>query len=207
MLTHFFDLGDFAHAKLFEGCTYPWEALLALSDYLKAQNLGKIEGTISEGVFLIHPESISIGPGTVVESGAYIQGPCIIGPKCIVRHGAYIRGNVVTGKGCVLGHASEFKNSILLNRAAAPHFNYVGDSILGNDVNLGAGAICANVRFDRHSISVHWEGEKIKTPLKKLGAILGDRTQIGCNCVLNPGTLLGKESVCFPAKNTTAEYS
>lgn len=197
-LTEFFDLSTFAHAAIFEGCEYPWEALVNLSSYLQKQKLGKIAVEVPQGVFLINPSTISIGKGSVIEPGAYIQGPCIIGAKCQVRNGAYIRGDVLVGDNCVIGHATEVKHSILLNHAAAPHFNYVGDSILGSKVNLGAGVILANYRLDHAPVSVHFQQQKIKTTMKKLGAIIGDEAQIGCNCVLNPGTVLGRGVICFP---------
>ncbi len=194
----FFDLTGFAHAALFERAEFPWEALLHLSAYLQKQKLGKIEVEIPQGVFLDNPSTISIGKGTVVEPGAYIRGPCIIGANCQVRNGAYIRGDLIAGDHCVIGHATEVKHSIFLNHAAAPHFNYVGDSILGARVNLGAGVILANYRLDHSPVSVHLHEQKIKTSMKKLGAIIGDETQVGCNCVLNPGTILGRGVFCFP---------
>jgi len=197
-IADFFNLSDFSHRAIFENCQYPWEALLNLSSYLKKQKLGKIEIEIPTGVFLVNPSTISIGKGTVVEPGAYIQGPCIIGANCQVRNGAYIRGDVLAGDHCVIGHATEIKHSILLNHAAAAHFNYVGDSILGSHVNLGAGVILANLRLDHENVSVRFRDKKIATTMKKLGAIIGDKAQIGCNCVLNPGTVLGPEVLCFP---------
>ena len=184
-----FNLESFAHRKVFDGCTYPWEALLKLIQYLESQKLGKIECPIPDGVYLVNPEQISIGKGTVVEPGALIKGPCLIGRDCEIRHGAYIRGGVLTGDRCVIGHATEVKGSILLDDVHAAHFNYVGDSILGNRVNLGAGVKLANVRLDER---------EVKTGLKKLGAILGDETQIGCNAVTNPGTVMGKGSLGYP---------
>ena len=199
--TYFFSLETFAHASLFKECQYPWQALKELERYLKGQKLGVIEIDIPSSVHLVNPESISIGEGSVVEPGAYIQGPCILGKNCIVRHGAYIRGNVLVGDGCVIGHDTEIKHSILLNNACASHFNYVGDSILGNGVNLGAGVKCANLRLDHQTIYVNINGERIDTQLSKLGAIIGDGAQTGCNCVLNPGTILGRNSFCFPCLN------
>ena len=196
-----FDLSGFAHASLFQEAAPPWEALLHLAEYMKRQPLGRIEVDIPEGVFLVHPELISIGKGTRLEPGAYIAGPCIIGTDCQVRHGAYLRGDVLVGNRCIIGHATEIKHSILLDGAAAPHFNYVGDSILGKGVNLGAGVVCANLRLDHGFVSVQWEGKKITTSLKKLGALIGDGAQVGCHCVLNPGTILGRGSLCFPCLN------
>ncbi len=197
----FFDLTHFAHAPLFAKCQYPWEALQHLSSYLRAQTLGKIQTEVPEGVTLVKPELISIGPGTIVEPGAYIHGPCVIGSNCTIRHGAYIRGDLLCGDGCLIGHATEIKHSILLNGTMAAHFNYVGDSILGNKVNLGAGVICANLRLDHAPVKIRLPEKVISTNLKKLGAIIGDEAQIGCNCVLNPGTLIAKNSLCLPCQN------
>lgn len=194
----FFDLRSYAHTELFEGCETVWIALSRLSDYLKRQSLGKIEVSVPEGVILVNPEMISIGKGCKLEPGAFIQGPCIIGENSEIRHSAYIRGNVIVGCGCVVGHATEVKNSIFLDGTHAAHFAYVGDSILGNDVNLGAGVKCANVRLDRQHVTVKDCSQKISTGLRKFGAIVGDFCQIGCNAVLNPGTVIGKDSVCAP---------
>lgn len=156
-----------------------------------------MEIDIPQGVFLQNPELISIGKGTVIEPGVMIIGPCIIGKNCVIRHGAYLREDVILGDGCHIGHSSELKHSIVLNHAAATHFVYVGDSILGASVNLGAGVKCANLRLDRREVAV----QGVKTGLRKFGAIVGDKTQIGCNCVLNPGTLIGKESFSHPLVN------
>ncbi|MCB1181043.1 MAG: UDP-N-acetylglucosamine diphosphorylase [Chlamydiia bacterium] len=201
ILNQVFDLSTFRYASLFEGITFPWEALERLKEFLKKLPLGEIKGKINSGVFLENPELISIGEETVVESGAYIRGPCIIGRNCQVRHGAYIRGHVLVGDTCVIGHSTEVKHSIFLNRAKAGHFSYVGDSILGNGVNLGAGTKCANLRFDGAKIIVHFNQTKIQTGLKKLGAIFGDESQTGCNSVTNPGAILEKGGVIYPCSN------
>ncbi len=198
---HFFSIQGYSHAALFEGCLYPWESLLKLKTYLSSQNLGNIEVIIPPSVHLSNPSSISIGSGTVVEPGAYIQGPCIIGRNCTIRHGAYIRGDAIIGDDCVIGHDTEVKHSIFFNQSSAAHFNYVGDSIIGNRVNLGAGVKCANLRLDHQPVYVMIQGEKINTQLIKLGAIIGDGAQVGCNCVINPGTILGRNSFCFPCLN------
>lgn len=200
-LNQFFSIEDYLHAPLFEGCHYPWEALARLQSYLNSQKLGNIDIEVSSSAYLINPSQISIGAGTVVEPGAYIQGPCIIGKNCIIRHGAYIRGDVVIGDSCIIGHDTEVKHSIFLNNSSAAHFNYVGDSIIGSRVNLGAGVKCANLRLDHQPIHVVVQGERINTHLNKLGAIIGDGAQIGCNCVVNPGTILGRNSFCFPCLN------
>ncbi|NGX36921.1 MAG: Bifunctional protein GlmU [Chlamydiae bacterium] len=198
LLHNFFDLEQFAHTEAFEGCQYVWEALANLEAFFDRAELGKIECTVPEGVHLIHPELISIGKGTVLEPGAFIQGPCIIGRDCEVRHGAYIRGHVLTGDRCILGHGSEIKSSLLLDDVYAAHFNYVGDSILGNRVNVGAGVKLANLRLDHQNIQISYQGQKIQTNLRKLGAIIGDGAQLGCNAVANPGTLIGKSAICHP---------
>ncbi len=197
---HYFSLEGFAHQELFEG-SFVWEALQHLDSYLEKQLLGKIAVKVPSTVHLIHPELISIGPETVIEAGAYIQGPAIIGAKNTIRHGAYIRGGVITGEGCVIGHATEVKHSILLNRAQAAHFNYVGDSIIGNDVNLGAGVKLANYRLDHKEVTILFQGKKITTRLRKFGAIIGDGAQIGCNAVTSPGTFIGPKALCYPCLN------
>src|SRR5579872_6009429 len=197
----FFSLQNYAHKDLWKEGEPVWSALFLLSEYLNRSALGKIEIKIPKGVHLENRELISIGKGTVIEPGVYIKGPCIIGKNCVIRHGAYIRESVVMGDSCVIGHSAELKHSILLDSAHAAHFVYVGDSILGNSVNLGAGVKCANVRLDKREVQFTFEGKKFKTGLKKAGAILGDGAQIGCNCVLNPGTLIGKECVSYPLVN------
>lgn len=191
----FFNLDSFEHTSLFLEGQPAWHALKRLKEYLDSLPLGKIACDIPPNVTLVSPNHISIGEGTIIQSGAYIEGPCVIGKNCEVRHGAFVRPYVLTGDGCVIGHATEAKHAIFLNGSKAPHFNYVGDSILGNDVNLGAGVICANFRLDQKAVPVCVEGEKFSTGLKKLGAIIGDKSKLGCNAVLNPGVLLKKRSL------------
>ncbi len=190
----------FSHESfpLFQGIKSVWEALENLSSYLKEMKLGLIEVEIPEGVYLEDAHLISIGKGTVIEPGAYIKGPALIGKNCQIRHGAYLRGNVILEDGAVVGHSTEVKHSILLKRAHAAHFNYVGDSILGEESNLGAGVKCANYRLDQGKVCVWIDDKKVETGLQKLGLILGDRSQIGCNSVTNPGTLIGKDVLCYP---------
>jgi NDP-sugar pyrophosphorylase family protein len=201
-IDQFFSLRQFAHKALWKEGEPIWSPLLVLDRYLEKKSY-KIEIEIPKGVHLSRPELISIGKGTILEPGVFIEGPCIIGKNCIIRHGAFLRDGVICGDHCSIGHSAEIKRSILLNYAYATHFSYVGDSILGNWVNLGAGVKCANLRLDRRPVEIFFEGKKIKTGLRKLGAIIGDKTQIGCNCVLNPGTLVGKESVSYPLLNLT----
>ncbi|MDH3390529.1 MAG: hypothetical protein OEL85_01870 [Desulfobulbaceae bacterium] len=144
---------------------------------------------------------IRIGKGVLIEPGALIKSPTIIGDQTEVRHGAYIRGNCLIGRNCVIGHVTEVKHSIFLDGAKAGHFAYLGDSILGNQVNLGAGTKLANLRFIKGEVAINTPAAQVKTGLRKLGAILGDHVQTGCNTVTNPGTLLGKKSMVLP--NTT----
>lgn len=200
-LQDFFSLPESFHTELFTESIFVWNPIERLESYLKQQKLGQIAVKVPSTVFLINPELISIGEETVIEPGAYIQGPTIIGPRNTIRYGAYIRGNIITGDSCVIGHGTELKNSILLNNVKASHFNYIGDSMLGNEVDLGGGAILANFRFDKEEIIIHYQGEKIRTQLHKFGAIIGDKTQIGCNSVSNPGTLIYPNSKCLPCSN------
>ncbi len=199
--SYFFDLSTYRHIALFNTQDYAWKALENLEPYLKTLELGKIEVSIPAGAFLIDSHLISIGKGTVIEPGAYIKGPCFIGNNCTVRHGAYIRGNVLTGDKCIIGHDTEIKHTILLDGVHAAHFAYLGDSILGNRVNLGAGTKCANLKLDNKPITVHGPRQRLDTGLRKFGAIIGDDTQTGCNSVTNPGTLLGKSVWCYPCLN------
>ncbi|NLG83619.1 MAG: glucose-1-phosphate thymidylyltransferase, partial [Firmicutes bacterium] len=134
----------------------------------------------------------------VVEPGALIEGPTVIGPRCRIRHGAYIRGHCWIGPDCVVGHATELKRVIMFPGAAAPHLAYVGDSILGRRVNLGAGVKTANLKNDRSEVVIKMGTERIPTGLPKFGAVIGDRTQLGCNCVTTPGTLIGPDSLVYP---------
>lgn len=190
--TEFFLLDEFEHAELFAGVNYVWEALLRLDDYARENARPHVEGTVSPGAWL--EGAVYVGPGAVVEPGAYVQGPTILGPGTVVRHGAYIRGHCVFGKGCFIGHATEVKRSIFLNGAYAPHFNYVGDSILGSGVNLGAGTKTSNLKNDAGLIDIHHEGQRVATGLRKFGAVFGDGVHTGCNCVTNPGTIIGPGS-------------
>jgi NDP-sugar pyrophosphorylase family protein len=199
----FFDLSNYAHASLFQGATYIWEILPKINSYLSTLSLGQIQAEIPLGAYLVNPSTISIGKGTQIEPGAYIKGPCVIGENCVIRHGAYIRGDFICGDHCVIGHDTEIKNAVMLDNSHAAHFAYVGDSILGNHVNLGAGTKCANLKFDNSDILVFADRRPIATHLRKLGAIIGDHSQIGCNVVTNPGTFIGKRVYCYPCVNVS----
>ena len=196
-----FDLGDFACRDLFDGLTYAWEAIPAIGAYLaryraRAGDSNVIAGTVMETATLLGA-GIWIGEGTVVELGALIKAPALIGRNCEIRHGAYLRGNVILGDHAVVGHASEVKNAILLNHAQAPHFVYVGDSILGNRVNLGAGTKLANLKIVEGNVTVRAGGQVYDTGLRKFGALIGDDVEIGCNSVTSPGTILSRGCLVY----------
>ncbi len=194
----FFSIEAFHHKELFSKDDSVWMALVKIEDYIANMKDKSIDVDIPSNVYLENVEHISIGKGTIIEQGAYIRGPCIIGEDCTIRHGAYLRGNIVTGNRCVIGHSTEVKNSIFLDDANAAHFAYVGDSILGNRVNLGAGVKCANFRLDKRNVTITANNKIYKTGLNKFGSIIGDDTQIGCNSVTSPGTLLQKNVICYP---------
>ncbi|MEW6608628.1 MAG: glucose-1-phosphate thymidylyltransferase [bacterium] len=200
----FFDLSHFGHKAIFEDVEYVWEVLKKIETYIKQVIKPQISGTIMDGAFLIG-DNIQIGEGTVVEPGAFIAEPTIIGKNTQIRQGAYVRGSVIVGDECVVGHTTEMKNAIMLNKAKAGHFAYIGDSILGNEVNLGAGTKLANFKFENLSstVDVRCNDKIYKTGLRKFGAILGDKTETGCNSVMTPGTLLGPKSIVYP--NTTVK--
>lgn len=170
---------------------YPWEVLSCIGDYIKA--------LIAEGLdgFVEIAEGVWIGEGVKVGNFVTFEGPAIIGKGTQIRHGAYLRGNVITGENCVLGNSSEFKNCVLLDNVQAPHYNYVGDSILGNGVHLGAGVICSNLKADGKDVIIRSE-PCITTQRRKVGAFLADGADIGSGCVLNPGCIVGKNSTAYP---------
>jgi bifunctional UDP-N-acetylglucosamine pyrophosphorylase / glucosamine-1-phosphate N-acetyltransferase len=188
-----------AHPKLFEDRQFVWNALKQIASYLqfrlKPAVLGELVGRpfISSNVF--------VGRGTVIEQGAVLKGPAWIGENCQIRSGCYVRENVVVGNGVVMGNSCEFKNSIIFDEAQIPHFNYVGDSILGFKAHLGAGVILSNVRLDHSEIVVGATEGDIATGLTKFGAIVGDRTEIGCNAVINPGSVIGRDCLVYPNVN------
>ncbi len=193
----FFDVGDFAHTEVFTEEEPVWAALgKRLVEYLEAWNDWTIHSDVPQGVHLMG-DRIFIGPGCRIEPGALIVGPAILEEGVEIRTGAYVRQNVVLCAGSLVGAHSEVKGSILLPGAKAPHQAYVGDSILGRDVNLGAGTICSNVKNVGREVSFHAGGETVHTGLRKFGAILGDGCKTGCNTVLNPGVLMGPGSVTY----------
>src|SRR6266480_2018625 len=194
-----FDLSQTEHAALFDGCEYAWEALGKIQAYI-ARTLRPSLHNRCEGVAYIG-EKVFIGEGTIVEDGAMVKGPAIIGRNCEIRHNAYIREQVIIGNNCVVGNSCEVKNSILFNHAVAPHFNYIGDSILGFKAHLGAGVKISNFKLVPGNIKVQIGGKPVDTGLRKFGALLGDHTDVGCNTVLNPGSIIGRNSVVYPNTN------
>ena len=194
-----FDLQQTGHAAIFDGCTYAWEALKRIKEYLRT-NLKPELRHRSQGKAFIG-EQVFIGEGTVIEEGAMIKGPALIGRNCQIRHNAYIREDVIVGDECVIGNSCECKNAWLFNGCQVPHFNYVGDSILGHKAHLGAGVILSNFKALRGNVTVEIDGEPLDTGLRKFGALLGDMADIGCNAVLNPGSIIGRGAVIYPCTN------
>jgi NDP-sugar pyrophosphorylase family protein len=193
----YLDLQHSEHRMLFENTVNVWEALSQIGSYLQFRLKPGIFGRLIGKPFI--SGAVFIGQGTVIEQGAMIKGPAWIGEGCEIRNGCYIRENVIVGSGCVVGNSCELKNSILLDEVQVPHFNYVGDSILGFRSHLGAGVILSNVRLDRSEIVVpDPQGKLMPTGLRKFGAVIGDRVEIGCNSVINPGSLIGRNSVIYP---------
>ena len=229
----FVHLDEFSHREIFTDIKFVWDPLRFLSDSIK-KILGKITQNTSDRVpegmelqtsgdlvfvnqwlklqspLYLEKPGIYIGKGTILEPTAIIKGPAVIGNNCEIRQGAYLRGHILTGNHCVLGHATEIKNSIIMDHAEMGHFNYIGDSILGSYVNLGAGTKLANLQFrsiqEKHEGKIHpihipIMGETVDTQMGKMGAILGYYVEMGCNSVTSPGTLVGKNSRVYP--NTT----
>jgi NDP-sugar pyrophosphorylase family protein len=195
-----FDYECFEHKGLFANVCYVWEALLLLKDYIatylpRPRHQKNVEIMQSA---IVGPDVV-LGADVVIEPHVYIKGPAIVGDRTVIRHCAYVRENVIIGEDCIIGNATEVKHSIVMNGVRAGHWNYIGDSILGFNVNLGAGVKLANSKITDTDIMVrNLDGKIYTTGLRKLGAITGDDTQIGCNAVLNPGTILGKGCLVYP---------
>ncbi len=175
---------------------YPWQALSSLKSYISALGL-----LLDKQAFFMPKEGVWVHKSAEISPSAYVAGPCIIDENACLRHGAFVRGCAVIGKGCVVGNSSEVKNSVLFDGALIPHFNYVGDSILGFKAHLGAGVILSNVKADKTPVTVRCGKQSVYTGLKKLGSMLGDFAEIGCNSVLNPGTVIGANSNVYPLSN------
>ena len=188
-----YDLNHTRAASLLENTEYPWEVLPKIKEFIihTGKNLPKEE-------FEEVSENVWIAKDAVIYPNNYIGAPCIIGHKTEVRPGAFIRGSALVGDNCVVGNSTELKNVILFDNVQVPHYNYVGDSILGYRSHMGAGSITSNVKSDKQLVSVKCGEEKIETGMKKIGAMLGDRVEVGCNSVLNPGTVIGRDSNVYP---------
>lgn len=188
----YFDFSQTSFSKIFDNCNMPWEILPKIKSFIPeiAKQLGSTFEEIKPMVW--------VGTETVIAESASITGPVIIGHNTEIRHNAFIRGNAIIGDNCVVGNSCEIKNSFIFNNVQIPHFNYVGDSVLGYKSHIGAGVILSNVKSIPGNVNVVIDGNKIDTGLRKFGAILGDYVEVGCNSVLNPGTLVGKNSVVYP---------
>lgn len=180
-------------AELFDGAVYPWELLPKIGEFIV-----KLGNTLPEDKYEKRGENVWIAKSAKVFPSAYINGPAIIDEEAEVRHCAFIRGNAIVGKGAVVGNSTELKNVILFNKVQVPHYNYVGDSILGYKAHMGAGSITSNVKSDKTLVIVRAGEEQCETGLKKFGAMLGDQVEVGCNSVLNPGTVIGKYANVYP---------
>ena len=187
------DINKIISKDLFKETNYPWEVLPYIKDYIitLGNNLDKDNYTEIE-------EHIWVGSNVEIDKLSTIIAPCIIDDNTIIRPGAYIRGNAIIGKNCVIGNSTEIKNSIIFDNCQLPHYNYVGDSILGYHVHLGAGVILSNLKNDGTNIDIKYKGKKVSTGMQKMGAVIGDSTEVGCNSVLYPGTIIGKNTNIYP---------
>jgi NDP-sugar pyrophosphorylase family protein len=193
----FLDLRHTEHRIIFENVESVWQALPKISAYLKFRLKPAIQGKLLGKPFVSN--AVFVGKGTIIEHGAMVKGPAWIGENCEIRNGCYIRENVIMGNGVVAGNSCEFKNCLVFDEAQIPHFNYVGDSLLGYRAHLGAGVILSNVKLDKTEIAVMGsEGKPVATGLKKFGAVIGDHAEVGCNSVISPGSIIGKNSVVYP---------
>lgn len=188
-----YNLDETIAKKLLEQVEYPWEALPKISEFII--EIGK---TLDNEIYECKGENIWVAKNANVYPSAFIKGPAIIGENAEIRHCAFIRGNAIVGNGAVVGNSTELKNVILFNKVQVPHYNYVGDSILGYKAHMGAGSITSNVKSDKKLVVVKDENEKIETGLKKFGAMIGDEVEVGCGSVLNPGSVIGKNTNIYP---------
>lgn len=188
-----YDLNETIAKDIFEGVTYPWEVLPKIKEFIIA-----LGNTLPEDRFEKRGEDVWVARSAKVFPSAYVGGPAIIDEEAEIRHCAFIRGSAIVGKGAVVGNSTELKNVILFNKVQVPHYNYVGDSVLGFKAHMGAGSITSNVKSDKTLVVVKSPFGEIETGFKKFGAMLGDHVEVGCNSVLNPGTVIGRESNIYP---------
>ena len=192
-ISNLYNLEETIAGKLFEDAEYPWEVLPKISAFIM-----ELGNTLNSEEYEKRGENVWVAKSAKVAPTAYINGPAIIGKDAEVRHCAFIRGNAIVGEGAVVGNSTELKNVVLFNKVQVPHYNYVGDSILGYRAHMGAGSITSNVKSDKTLVVVKDAEEQIATGLKKFGAMLGDCVEVGCNSVLNPGTVVGRNSQIYP---------
>ena len=192
-ISNLYDLNETIAAKVFEDCTYPWEVLAKIGDFIV-----ELGNSLPEDEYEKRGENIWVHRTANVFPSAYIAGPAIIGKDAEVRHCAFIRGKAIVGEGAVVGNSTELKNVILFDGVQVPHYNYVGDSILGYKAHMGAGSITSNVKSDKTLVEIRVGQEKVKTGLKKMGAILGDQVEVGCGSILNPGSVIGANTNIYP---------
>ena len=195
-----FSFNDKIMKDIFAEYEYPWEIVPHIKELAEAQIRKGIDG------YTLLSDGVLVGKDVHISPSAHIDPPCIIGDDTEIRHGAYIRGSVIIGRGCVIGNSSEIKNSIIMDKSQIPHYNYVGDCVLGEGAHLGAGAICSNLRSDKGSVKIHHDGHVIDTGMRKLGAIIGDHVEIGCGSVLCPGTVVGKNTWVYPLTALRGSY-
>lgn len=192
-IEHLLDMEQTIAKELFDGKTYPWEVLPEIKAFIL-----ELGPTLDPAEYDLIGENIWAAKSAVIAPTACINGPAIIGKEAEVRHCAFIRGNAIVGEGAVVGNSTELKNCVLFNKVQVPHYNYVGDSVLGYKAHMGAGSICSNVKSDKKLVVVKGDTESIETGIKKFGAMLGDHVEVGCGSVLNPGTVIGRETNIYP---------
>ena len=192
-ISNLYNLEETIAGKLFEGATYPWEVLPKISAFIV-----ELGNQLNSEEYEKRGENVWVAKSAKVAPTAYINGPAIIGKESEIRHCAFIRGNAIVGEGAVVGNSTELKNVVLFNKVQVPHYNYVGDSILGYRAHMGAGSITSNVKSDKTLVVVKDGENQIPTGLKKFGAMLGDCVEVGCNSVLNPGTVVGRNAQIYP---------
>ena len=192
-ISNLYDLNETIAKEYLEQFTYPWEALKGISEFIK-----KLGPTLDPEKFEKRGEDIWVAKSAKVAPTACLNGPLIVDEEAEIRHCAFVRGSAIVGKGSVVGNSTELKNDIIFNSVQVPHYNYVGDSILGYKSHMGAGSITSNVKSDKKLVEVHLDDTKIETHMKKIGAILGDYVEVGCGSILNPGTIVGRHSNIYP---------
>lgn len=199
-INRLFDLNETIAAELLKNHVYPWEVLPKIEDFIL-----KLGESLPEEIYEKRNDNVWIAKSAKIAPTAYINGPAIIDEDAQIRHCAFIRGNAIVGKGAVVGNSTELKNVILFNKVQVPHYNYVGDSILGYKSHMGAGSITSNVKSDKSLATVKLDGARVQTGLKKFGAMIGDEVEVGCGSILNPGTVIGKKSNIYPL-SSVREY-